>query len=484
MFLRSAVVYAVMAVSAAIAAAAEWSAFRGHNAGGVADTKGLVTEFGPGRNVVWRSALLRGSSSPVLTADRIFLTGYEDRRLVTFALDRATGRILWRREIEQPRSEERHKLNNAASATPVTDGRNVWTFFADFGLVSYGPDGNERWRLPLGPFDNLHGMAASPVLAGDRIILACDQDTESYLLAVHKDTGKVIWKTPRPSVVHGFATPTIFRPKQGEVQVVVPGSYVLASYSLSTGKELWIVRGLSWQIKTTAIASGDTIYVTGWAPGADAGESEPLPPFEDAAREIDANRDGKIAPDEINPTKYKHGGSWRAIDLDRDGFLDPRDWSFYRARRAARNVTLAIRPGSARGDITDTRVLWRNERFVPQVSSPLLYNGVLYTIKDGAILSSMDPATGTIHKTARIPGAIGAYYSSPVAGDGKLYVASENGKVGVIRAGAQWEVLAVNSFDENIYSTPAIENGRIYLRTTEALYCLAPTEQPPESEKR
>ena len=446
-----------------------WSGFRGPNGAGVdLASRGLPTEIAPDRHVMWKTALPPGSSSPVLTRDRVYVTASEGRKLITLALDRATGRVLWRREIEAARSEERHKLNNAASSTPVTDGENVYSFFADLGLVAHGPDGNELWRLALGPFTNLHGMGASPVLAGDRLILVCDQDAGSFLLAIDKRTGKQLWRVERPSVVHGFATPTLL----GADQVVVPGSYLLVSYAVKTGAELWSVRGLTWQIKNTAIAAADgTIYVTGWAPGADAGESRPLPPFATAAAEIDANGNRKLEAVELNASVYKHGGSWRAIDLDGDGAIDEREWGFYRARRVARNVTLAVRPGNARGDLTDTHVLWRNEKSVPQVSSPLLYEGVLYTVKDGGILTSLDAKTGAILETGRLPGAIDAYYSSPVAADGKLYLASEKGKVSVVKAGADWEPLHVADFEESIYATPAIDGGRIYLRTAGALYC-------------
>lgn len=448
---------------------AVWPGFRGPNGAGIStDSKALPGEIAPDRNVLWKIPLAPGSSSPVLTRDRLYITAFEQGKLQTIAMDRATGRALWRRELDPVRTEKRHQLNNAASATPITDGVNIYSFFSDFGLVAYGPDGNELWRLPLGPFTNLHGMGASPILAGNRLVLVCDQDVDSFMIAVDKRNGKQLWRVERPAVVHGFATPTLL----GEHQLIVPGSYLLTSYSLASGEELWSVRGLTWQIKNTAVVDQDgTVYVTGWAPGADPGESKPLPPFETAAAEIDANRNGVLEASELNPSQYKHGGSWRAIDLDDNGAIDKREWGFYRGRRAARNVTLAIRPGNARGDLTDTHVLWRNEKFVPQVSSPLLYQGVLYTIKDGGILASIDPKNGAVLKSARIPGAIDAYYSSPVAGDGKLYIASEKGKLSVVKAGGAWEPLHVADFDEGIYATPAIDSGRIYLRTASSLYC-------------
>ena len=180
------------------------ASFRGPNGSGVADATGIPSEFGPEKNVVWKIAVPKGSSSPVLTADALFLTGAENSQLITLKVDRGTGRVVWRRTLPQARAEKRHELNNPASPSPVTDGVNVYVFFSDFGLISYGPDGNERWRLPMPPFANFHGMGASPILAGDKLILVCDQDSESFLLAVDKNTGREIWKTVRPSVVHGF----------------------------------------------------------------------------------------------------------------------------------------------------------------------------------------------------------------------------------------------------------------------------------------
>ncbi|MEZ5401851.1 MAG: PQQ-binding-like beta-propeller repeat protein [Bryobacteraceae bacterium] len=468
--MKAAVLFALAAAQAIAPAleAAGWPSFRGENASGVGG--GHIPAALAREAARWRTPLPPGTSSPVLAGDRIYVTGAEGDQLLTLALDGKTGRILWRRSIERGRAETLHKLNSPASPTPATDGRDVYVFFGDYGLASYGPDGEERWRMPLGPFENLHGMAASPVLSGGRLFVAIDQDTASYLLALDKGTGKVLWKTPRPAVVHGFSTPLIYTSPKGDEQVVVPGSYLLTAYSAATGEERWSARGLSWQIKTTGIVDGGAIYVTGWAPGADPGQNRPLPPFEQVLAEIDADKDGKLAPGEINPSPYKHSGSWRAIDLNADEFIDAREFGFYRARRSARNATLAVRPGDARGDITATHVLWTNDRFVPQVSSPLLYKGVLYTIKDGGILTSIDPATGAIHKTARIPGAIDAYYSSPVAAGERILVASEHGKVSTIKPGAQWEAEAVTDFEEDIYATPAIGPKTLYLRSAAALY--------------
>ena len=464
-----------LVLTAAWASAADWPGFRGPNATGVFDTAGLPTRFGPHDTVVWKTPLPAGKSSPVLTDRHIFLTAHEAGKLWTLALDRETGRVLWRCNIVQGREERLHKLNSPASASPATDGDNAYVFFGNFGLASYGPNGNERWRLPLGPFTNLHGMSASPIVIGDKVIIACDQDEDSYLLALDKDTGKVIWKTPRPEVVHGFSTPSIFLPDRGPAQIVVPGSYQLIAYSAESGEKLWWVRGMTWQVKPAAVVWGGTIYATGWAPGVEPAQRKFLPPFDEAAEEIDADKDNRISPDEL-PEKWKPTGSWRAIGLDVDGFLSARDWRFYRSRRSARNATVAVRPGNARGDLTETHVIWEYERAVPVVPSPVLYGGVLYIIKNGGILTSLDPGTGAVLKQGRLQGAIDNYYASPVAGDEKLYFAGELGKISVVKPGAQWEVLRVNDMEEPVYASPAIGDRRLYVRTESALYAFGQEE--------
>jgi len=455
---------AVCSLAAALAPASDWSRFRGPNGAGIAGDRGLPAEFGPSKNVIWKTALPRGASSPVLTNDRIFLTGYEGDQLYSFCLDRATGRILWRRAVAADREEKLHKLNNRASSTPVTDGRNVFVFFGDFGLISYGPDGEERWRVKLGPFTNLHGMAASPVLAGNRVIMNCDQDMKSYLVAIDKDTGRVAWRAERTEVVHGFSTPIV----HGS-QIIVPGSYQLIAYSVESGKKLWWASGVTWQVKSTPVIGDGVLYFNGWAPGGDAGEQYELPTFAEALRAADANADRKLAPGEL-PKPWQPTGTWDAIDMDNDGLLDERDWHFFRSRRGASNNLMAVRLGGS-GDVTRSHVLWRFSKSIPDVPSPLYYGGALWLVRTGGIATSLNPKTGEIFKQARLTGALDGYYSSPVGADGKVYMSSDSGKISVLKAEPQWEVMAMNDLGEDIYATPAIADSRLYVRTGSALYC-------------
>ena len=451
---------------------ADWPQFRGPNGSGLCQTCGqLPTEFGPQKNVLWKTELPEGKSSPVIVGDRIFLTGSEGDDLITMSLSRTTGEVQWRRSIRAPRREAQHTLNHRAAPTVATDGKSrVFVFFADFGLLAYDFDGKERWQLPLGPFNSQHGLVASPVYADGRVILVCDQDTDAYIIAVDAESGKVVWKEPR-EVINGYSTPIIYRPASGPTQVIAPGSYQLTAYSIIDGERLWFVRGLTCQPKSVPTIAGNVVYFNGWTPGNDAGEQVDLPEFSEVIAAADANHDKKLAQAEL-PKPWQPTGTWRAIDLDRDGFLNQREWTFFRTRRASRNGLLAVKLGGS-GDVTDTHVLWRYEKSLPDVPAPLVYNDVVFLVRSGGIATTLNAQTGKVLKQARLTGALEDYYASPVGVDGKVYIASEHGKVVVLRAAGDWEILAINEFDSDIYATPAISEGRMYVRTRNALYAIA-----------
>ncbi|HWY47288.1 MAG TPA: PQQ-binding-like beta-propeller repeat protein [Bryobacteraceae bacterium] len=449
-------------------AASDWPQFRGPNAFGVSSTTGLPAEFGPGKNVLWKTPLPPGHSSPVLSEDRIFLTAFDDEHLYVITLDRATGKILWRREVPRSRKQKLHNSNSPASPSVATDGKNAYAFFTDFGLVSYGSDGEERWRVPLGPFNNPFGLGASPVLANGKVIQVCDSETGSFAIAVDQNSGRIVWRTERPEMTRGFSTPVLYQPKQGALQALVAGTNRFIAYDVDTGKEVWWVRGLTWQMKPTPIIAGGVAYVLGWAGGADQGNQQQLPSFEEMLRVADTNHDRKLSKDELPDRHYKD--DFEDSDLDGDGFLSEREWEKYREKRTMVNSVMAVRLGGS-GDVTDTNILWRYYKSLPNVPSPLLYENVLYLVKEGGILTALDPATGGVLKQGRLKGALDFYYSSPVAADGKIFASSQDGHVSVIRAGRDWEVLAVNDMDDEVYATPAPVDGRLYLRTRSALYC-------------
>ena len=193
--------------------AADWSRFRGPNGTGVAEAARLPSDFGPDKKVVWKVTLPEGHSSPVFAGDRIFLTGAEGGkradagrekvvdqggRLYTLCVDRRTGKELWRREVPRPRLERYQPTNSAASPSPATDGKSVFVFFGDYGVMAYDLNGKERWRYRMGPFNNVNGHGSSPVVFEDAVIMLADQDSNSYLVSLDKATGRVKGKVVRP----------------------------------------------------------------------------------------------------------------------------------------------------------------------------------------------------------------------------------------------------------------------------------------------
>ena len=457
----------------------DWSQFRGPNGSGVSETTGLPVEFGPGKNMVWKTELPPGHSSPVLTRNRIFVTAHTNEKmnykLLVICLDRQTGKLLWQREVPRSGVGRLQNVNGPASPSPVTDGTNVYVFFQEFGVVSYDAAGKERWRAPLGPFNMFYGFGASPILVDDTIVLPVDQDSpSSYLIALDKKSGRVRWKVERPVVISGYSTPIIYQPKQGPKQIVVPESFQLSAYSVEDGKRVWWVRGLACEMKSIASHDAEYLYINGWGfPTNQPGQQVATIPFEEALSKYDKNGDHQIAKTEVAGSVAMEKmleAAFEAFDMDRNERLDARDWEVFRAMMASENGLLAIKLGG-HGDQTATAIRWRYQKPVPQVPSTLLYKDVLYMINDSGILLSFDPTTGSVIKQGRLHGAIDKYFSSPVAADDKVFLIGEGGAVSVLKAAGQWEVLAVNELDDECFATPAIADGRIYIRTRSALYC-------------
>jgi len=446
----------------------DWLQFRGPNGTGVADGPTLPEQFGAKKNLAWKAPVPFGRSSPVVTADRVFLTASEGDKLVTLALDRKTGKMLWRRDVVRARHTPMYKANDAASPTPVSDGKNVIVFFGELGLISYGPEGNERWRVPLGPFRNFYGMAGSPVLAGNTLVLVADQVANSFLLAVDARNGKVLWKKDRTNY-EGWSTPVVYTPKKGPTQLLVLGSYSLDAYSLDKGERLWWVTKVGTYPKGVPALSGDMLYVNG------EGSDEPFfPPYEDSLKKWDKDNNQRIQFEEMKDDPWQEHFGW--LDANSDGSIDRAEYDLIRTgtSTSGHGIT-SVRLGdvSSRGDLTPTNVAWRLKKSYPNIPSPLVYRDVMYLMKEGGIVTSLNPATGEVLKMGRTPEALEGYYASPVAADGKIFMVSESCKVTVLKAGAQWEVLATNDLDEECWATPAIAGNSLFVRTRSSLYSFA-----------
>ena len=438
--------------------AATWDRFRGPNGSGILETD-LPSEFGPQKNLVWKSELPAGLSSPVLTEKHIFLTAADKAELITLCLDRLTGRILWRRAVPSTRTEKLHQLNHASAASVAISANRVVSFFGDFGLIAYDHDGGERWRLPLGPFTNLYGVGASPIVAQGKLILVCDQSSDSFIAAFDIASGQQLWRAPRPEALSGHSTPVV----HGGL-IIAPGSFRMDAYDIATGRVAWTAEGLPSEMKSAPLIDGSTLYLHGFnTPDNDPGKILKIPTFAEALATHDANKDGLIAKSEAPP----HGQRiFEFIDLDSNGTMNESEWSQYRRTMQAENALLAY-------DISGPRPVlkWKFQRSIPQLPSPLVYRGVVYLINESGVLTTLDAASGRLHKQARLRGTADRYYASPIAAGGKVFIASHAGVVSVVEAGPDQKLLSTADFGEEILATPALAPGRLYLRTRGALWC-------------
>ncbi len=411
-------------VLSSFAGAAEWPQFRGPNSSGIGDGKPPV-EFGPSQNVLWKTAVGSGLSSPIIAKGRVFLTEFDrpTKQLATLCIDQRMGKILWRRTVAPTEIEKVHEISSPAAPTPATDGERVYVYFGSYGLVSYDFDGKLLWerRLPLP--QNIYGAVASPIVAGDLLVLN-HQGKDAYLLGVNRRDGKTVWKTDRSKYQYGWSTPVYWRHDGIDEIIVLGGDFGpnqrLMAYNLADGAERWWVAGLPPCGKSTPVIGSDMVFFA--------------------------------APDIILEVEAEKRNPERAAQIY--------------ANNASR--VMAIRPGG-KGEVNQTHVAWTQTKGVPGVPSPLYYNGRLYTVQNGGIVFSRVAKTGELVYSGRT-GAMGYYYSSPVAADNKIYFASEEGVVVVLDGGEELKVLARNKLDGQILATPAIVDGKIYLRTEDHLY--------------
>ncbi len=468
LFLRSAFASALLCFWLSVVshqADAQWAQFRGPNGSGVDSSVGYPVEFSPTKNVAWKATVPYGQSSPVVVGTRLYGTASAAESLIIFCLDTQTGRELWRRNLKRERVQTAYKANDPASPTPAADERGVVAFFPELGLISYDNSGKERWRYALGPFKNFYGMSGSPILAGGLVVLVCDQVSGSFVIALDRVTGRLRWKTDRPGASIGWSTPTIFRPEANRTELIVLGSSRLDAYDLASGANRWWLPLASDGSMGTPVVYGDTLMVS------TSGSNQPgLPTFASMLEKNDKDKDGRLSFQEFRDIQDlgEHFG-W--IDENEDKFIVGAEWEKARVYGQGEWGAIAVRPGNARGQLPSTAVRWRVQKNIPYIPAPLLYQGVYYLVKSGGIITSLDPLTGSILKQGRSPNALGEYYASPVAADGKVFLANTEGKITVLKAGAEWEVLAVNEMGDEISATPALNNGRVYVRTRGAIYC-------------
>ena len=457
----------ITALYATAATPPNWPQFRGAGGAGVAENARPPGKIGPDENVLWRVDVPWSPSSPCVWGDRIFLTTFDAGLLEVRCHNTSDGALLWSKQIKPEALEEHHRSDGSpAASTPATDGRHVVSYFGSFGLVCHDPNGRELWRrpLPLAESGGKFGTGTSPIIVGRHVILNRDQHQYSSLMAVDVETGQTLWETPRPDAAGSFGSPAHWR-NEGEDQVVLAGTARLKGYALQTGSERWAIDGVTGMVCTTPVVGDGLLFFAAWSPGQ---SDSPRQPWEQFLKRWDKNGDGVVDLEEIDASRRDY---LRGMDRTRDGKFTLEDWERLKEGEArAENLLLAVRPGG-KGDISESHVAWKYRRALPYVPTPLIYDGRIYFVKDGGLMSSLDVKTGEAFYAQERLGANGNYYASPVAADGRIYVASLPGKLSVIKSGGtKPEILHQADFGSRILATPALVGDRLYLRTASHLW--------------
>ncbi len=504
--LRACVLSAMLLASVAACAgdagaeAMHWSQFRGPNGSGTAPGFKPPVHIDADRPR-WTTPLPPGKSSPVLWGGRIFLTGVEDGRLVTLALDAKSGEVLWRRSAPEVPLEPGHAMNSAAASTPCVDAERVYVYFGSYGLLCYDHEGVERWKRAIAPPKSMYGIATSPILHEQRLILCLDDDADlpdsalsrSRLITVNPKTGEDIWEVARPYNRGGWSTPMIWRHEAG-VDLMVLGNGRVYGYDPGSGGEKWYVNGFAREPIAVPVAGDGRLYVSVSMQGGRGDVRLDPEPFWAATLHFDRDRDGRIGRNEI--TEYftlpfrpelppEHPGfglplpgdpvqrkarqnelfGWR--DKDRDGFWTKEEFTADMSVGHGQPLLAAIRPGGS-GDVTETHVSWSLRTGIPEIPSPVFHAGRLYMVRDGGILSCVDGASGEVKYRERL-GAAGQYGASPVIAGEHVYVISSSGVLSVIRIGDVFQRVHQADLRASVAATPAMDPESLYVRTEASL---------------
>jgi outer membrane protein assembly factor BamB len=442
----------------------DWPRFRGPNGTGVSGSEGLPGELGPETNVIWGADSGDGSSSPVIARGRLYFTSFEGDVRTVHCLDAATGKPIWSRSVEKARTENASRPNGPATCTPAAGGESLVVLFPDAGLFCYSASGTERWRVDVGPFHSMHGIAASPVIEGNKVLLLADQLRGSFLAAYDLATGELAWKQERLDGLTGaYSTPAVFTLPGGAAHVVASGPGELCGYLVATGQKAWSAPGLTNSPVSVPVVSGNRVFVC--EPVGKAESISMLAP-------LDANKDGRLSLEEAKASVPMFRLLER-MDTDwgnGDGVVEVSEWDEAFAGFVNKGGLVAVELEDA-GDAVKPRVQWSYLKTVPYVASPLVYEDVLYLAQDGGIVTTVDPKSGEILKRGRLKQGAKKFYASPVAADGKVFLLDTAGQMTVLRAGAQWEQLATAALGEPCFATPAICDARLYIRTQRKIYC-------------
>ncbi len=478
-----------------------WNQFRGPGGSGVMEESKPPVMI-QSSDLVWKTTLPAGLSSPVIAGHRIFLTAFEKGRLLTIALDRRNGRELWRQIAPETTLQKVHKANTPASPSALVDKEKVYVYFGSYGLLAYQHDGTEVWKKPLQPSKSLYGSSTSPIAYKDLLILVTDDDanlnnskvSRSRVLAFSRANGKLVWETARPFLRSGWSTPAIWRHHDAE-ELVVLGHGRVVGYNPLTGQEKWFAKGFSRETIAIPVQGREKIYISSAQLGGVSDAEIDPKPFWASMLQFDKNKDGKVGRDEINEKftwplrpelplghpgwglplpadplrrRERQQGIFGWADKNRDNLWTEEELSAHITNRPGRPILMAIVPGG-RGELGKEHIAWELNRSVPEIPSPIFYRDQIYMVRNGGTLAAVDPDTGKLSYRGRL-GGTGQYSASPVAANGHLYLLSDEGTLSVVKAGSKFEMAHRFQLPEPASVSPALDEDTLYIRGTSHLW--------------
>ena len=404
-----------------------------------------------------------GQSSPIVVRGTVFLTGLDGDKLATLAYDARTGEEKWRRSVPRLRVDQIAPESGPAVPTPVADDAGVYSFFPS---SVWSPTASTGASAGAVSFRRFAATTVSPARRSSS--KAC------WCCCATRPTSRTCWASiPRAGKSSGAAS-AMRGPRAGRRRSCIGrgprtpgsstfGSYAVDAYDARTGEPAWNLPGFGTTPVASPVIEDDVAFVV--VPD-QAAEFTP-PPLESFTK-LDADGDQALDVKEIAPSDYATTFAW--FDIDGDGKAALTEIARQLEVMNSKDFGLvAIDLGAPGGP----RTLWKERKTLPYIATPILYRDVLFLVKDGGILTSYDPKTGAVLKRGRIEGATEQFFPSPVAAGGRLYLTSSTGTVAVVSAQAQWETLAVNDLDEPVFATPAVADGRLFVRTRSKLYAFA-----------
>ena len=459
-----------------------WPQFRGPGGSASVPNQRIPDRFGPEENLIWKSVVPAGNSSPAIWGNHIYLTGYEGEVHQVLCLQRSDGQVVWVKEFPVRTKEDYlHRDSSPAAPTICVDAKRVYAYFGAYGLIALDHDGNRVWEREFPAESWSFGAGASPILDGDALYLVRDTAGLSAVYCFDAATGKERWMMPRPDAFQNYASPYIWH-HEDHSELVVGGSGKLRGYDTGTGEELWVVTNLPAFICPSPVATSGLLIFGGWTtaniPGAekigtffDLDATFPEEHSRDPQRFVeyfDSGGDGRIQESELPESRVRD--AFRYLDRNRNGALEVEKVGAEMNSGAApgRNVLVAVRAGG-RGDITETHIVWEKTKALPYVASPTIHDGRVYYLKKGGFISCLDVSSGEPHYQERL-GLGGEYYATPVGVGDRIIVAAERGAVFVLSNSDTFEVVARNELGEGMYATPAVVDNTLYIRTSDHLW--------------